>query len=83
MPLLHSGKTGLIAHLKVSRNASFKYSDCCNSQRHHYSQQGCTVVVHNYHRAGHGSLDDGADRAHSLRKIHRHDHSHLQPLIQQ
>ena len=45
-----------------------------------YSQQGCTVVVHNYHHAERGSLDDGADRAHSLRKIHRH---YLQPLIQQ
>ena len=32
--------------------------------------QGCTaVVVHNYHR---GSLDDGADRAHSLLEIHHH-----------
>ena len=25
-----SGKTGLIAHLKVSRNAGFKYSECCS-----------------------------------------------------
>ena len=37
-------------------------------------------MVHNYHHAEHGSLDDGADRKHSLRKIHRH---YLQPLIQQ
>ena len=25
-----SGKTGLIAHLKVSRNVDFKYSVCCS-----------------------------------------------------
>ena len=25
-----SGKTGLIAHLKVSRNIGFKYSECCS-----------------------------------------------------
>ena len=25
-----SGKTGLIAHLKVSKNVGFKYSECCS-----------------------------------------------------
>ena len=25
-----SGKTGRIAHLKVSRNDGFKYSECCS-----------------------------------------------------
>ena len=25
-------------------------------------------------------MDDGTDHAHSLREMHHHDHSHLQPL---
>ena len=48
-----SGKTGLIAHLKVSRNVGFKYSVCCSwpmvvathTKFSHVSQQFLTFLI--------------------------------------
>ena len=48
-----SGKTGLIAHLKVSRNVGFKYSVCCSwpmvvathTKFSHVSQQFLTLLI--------------------------------------
>ena len=48
-----SGKTGLIAHLKVSRNVGFKYSVCCSwpmvvathTKFSHVSQQFITFLI--------------------------------------
>ena len=48
-----SGKTGLIAHLKVSRNVGFKYSVCCSwpmvvamhIKFSHVSQQFLTFLI--------------------------------------
>ena len=43
--MMQSGKSGLIAYLKVLRNTSFKYLVCCSSP---VVEDMCTIISHIY-----------------------------------